>query len=317
MLRYVLITVSALVIIGGLAFTSCVKTPGTADGVAAPVEEAADTDTTTDAGVESTDEVVKEEPVEEAALDVTEYEVYKEAVVEEPTYDDVVHYLANGILVRKNRRDGGRWFECGKLYETEEAMRHAAYDWASEIYKQQQSITYSYKPKGKKRRRIKIGLVGLVGTIANESNFDRCAIGPSSRIWALQNRYYGEKILPEKRPHLSYYKEEIMAILENPKWRRMKGLADLGPGQIVWGPKKKRSIYKGDDPENLLTLRPGIRLVVEEMARRGKRYNTRHPWAHWPGRVACYNYSHKVMRYGDYILERGKMRYNKRKALTS
>lgn len=198
--------------------------------------------------------------------------------------------LARYIFRYKTRHDGGIWNICGHSLNHKE-MRVAALEYAKELLIAHNTTMYPIRRGGVKYV-VKVPLRGVLGTMMSESRLDYCALGPNPRKWAY------EKGLLEKRPEgqrgtPSYSQEDILMVLNHPKWN--KRLADLGLAQIVWG-RTKRAIYQGE-PEDLLSLRPGIKKVFEEMADRGRRKNSRRPWEYWPGERRHTWYDIRVTRF--------------------
>ena len=198
--------------------------------------------------------------------------------------------LARYIFRYKTRHDGGIWNICGHSLSRGE-MKEAALEYARELLIAHHTTKYPIRRGGVKYL-VKVPLRGVLGTMMSESRLDYCAIGPKPRKWAY------EKGLLEKHPDgqrgtPSYPLEEVLSVLNHPKWR--KRLADLGLGQIVWG-RSKKAIYQGD-PEDLLSLRPGVKKVFEEMADRGRRKNSRRPWEYWPGERRHTWYDIRVSRF--------------------
>ena len=76
--------------------------------------------------------------------------------------------------------------------EADKAKEEAATAWAFQIVRA--------------ARNNDINPWGLAGTIANESNFDRCAIGYHPRNWAVKNN-----VLRKKRRTISYSAAEVIA----------------------------------------------------------------------------------------------------------
>ena len=183
--------------------------------------------------------------------------------------------LSRYILRYKMKYDGGIWNVCGKTLNNEE-MKKASIEWAYEVLHAHESTPYPLR-YGRRHLTVKVPYKGALGVMMAESRLDHCAMGPHPRKWAYKKGLL--KRNPGNPGTPSYTTEEILSVLNHPAWR--KRLADLGPGQIVWG-RSKRAIFKGD-PEELISLKPGIKRVFEEMADRGKRKNSKYPWEYWPG----------------------------------
>ncbi len=202
--------------------------------------------------------------------------------------------LARYIFRYKTKRDGGIWNICGHGLSRAE-MKEAALLYSKELLIAHHTTFYPIR-RGGVRYEVKVPLKGVLGTMMSESRLDYCAIGPNPRKWAYKHGLL-EKNPGGQRGTPSYSKEEVLAVLNHPKWK--KRLADLGLGQMVWG-RGKKAIYKGD-PEDLLSLRPGIKKVFEEMADRGRRKNSRRPWEYWPGERRHVWYDIRVTRFQQAI----------------
>ena len=168
--------------------------------------------------------------------------------------------LASGIVHRwVEVRNRGLWFECGLRYETRIDKEEAATAWAFHIVRAARSND--------------INPWGLAGTIANESNFDRCAIGYHPRNWAVKNN-----VLRKKRRTISYSAAEVIAayqsIASTRRWRDTGW--DVGPCQML------SRFYPGG-VEDMFTLLPGIDICASEMRARSEMFGTKRGWRWWRG----------------------------------
>jgi hypothetical protein len=125
----------------------------------------------------------------------------------------------------------------------------------------------------------------LVGTIANESAFDPCALGYYPRKWAIANGF-----LKPRRQGISYTKNEVLSVIDR---RAAKGTFkktgfDLGLCQLL------TKFYKGP-PEDLLTVSKGIEICASEMAARVAFYDTKRPWLYWRGKKTVW-YDRKISK---------------------
>ena len=199
--------------------------------------------------------------------------------------------LAAGILkwqTLKNHR-GEKvvvWNECGKRVPEEEVEK-VALEWASNMVRAANESAEIYG--------WRINLWGVMGTAANESSFDRCAIGRHTREWA-----YKEGLLKNKRfTWISHSKKDVLKLVKTRKWKNTWKWVDAGALQVLW-----KRIYRGP-LEDMLTLNPGLDIGIQEMQRRsnhyeqfnariGQRYFTkwdvrratrlaRRSWRLWPG----------------------------------
>jgi hypothetical protein len=168
------------------------------------------------------------------------------------------------------------WFECGLQYASGEEKREAASRWAYHIIR---SATSN-----------QVNPWGLAGTIANESNFDRCAIGYHPRKWAVRKH-----MLKRKRRTISYSAEEIMAVYRSiaakRRWRDTGW--DAGPCQLL-------SKYYPGDIEDMFTLTRGIDICAMEMHARQEMYRSNRGWRWWRGAETAW-YDNKITRYARRI----------------
>lgn len=198
--------------------------------------------------------------------------------------DEILHdRLAAGILKWQTVKDHNGekiivWNECGRRLGKEET-KEAAKEWAYHLIR---AANNSEKVYG-----WRINLWGVMGTIANESSFDRCAIGRHTREWAYKNKLLKAK----KFTWISHSKKDILRLIKHPKWRKQWKWVDAGPLQVLW-----KRIYRGP-LEDMITLNPGLDIGIQEMQRRtnhfqsyvGKKDKRRlrkvvlRSWRMWPG----------------------------------
>jgi len=170
------------------------------------------------------------------------------------------------------------WNECGRRLAKED-VEQVAQEWATNLIR---AANNSEKIYG-----WRINLWGVMGTIANESSFDRCAIGRHTRSWA-----YSQGLLRTKRgTWISHDKRDILKLVKNPKWQKEWKWLDAGALQVLW-----KRIYRGP-LEDLLTLNPGLDIGIQEMQRRTNHFQnysskkdqrrlyrvSKRAWRMWPG----------------------------------
>jgi len=179
----------------------------------------------------------------------------------------LVDRLASGIFNIHTTKAGYLiWYECGKKYDRSKALK-AADNWAHAI------ITACKKHFSKD---IKTKVWGVAGTIYNESNFDRCALGKYPRRFAERLGYlrHTKKTLSRPRPDIERY-------FNSGIWRsrfHRTGM-DVGPLQVL-------TRFTSDTPiSQLMTLHPGLYVQVEHMSEREHRCPG-NPWACWPGKYS-------------------------------
>lgn len=189
----------------------------------------------------------------------------------------IVGRMSEGIVANwVNKRNRGMWFECGIRYESHEEKQEAATRWAYHIVR---SATAN-----------QINPWGLAGTIANESNFDRCAIGYHPRKWAVR-----KQMLKPKRQTISYSAEEIIAVYRSiaAKRRWQETGWDAGPCQLL-------SKYYPGDISDMFSLARGIDICAMEMSSRQQRHRTKRGWRWWRGRETAW-YDSRVTHFARKI----------------
>jgi len=181
--------------------------------------------------------------------------------------------LAQGIIRWKTKGSVVVWNECGKRYKQEE-VKEVAYAWTDSLI---ESIDKHENLNG-----WRLNVWGVAGTAANESSFDRCAIGKHTRFWA-----YDKGLLkPRKRTWISHSREDILRLVRTKEWKKEWNWVDAGGLQVLW-----KRVWKGP-LEDMLTLNPGLDIGVKEMYRRSMHFyknNTipelaKRSWRLWPGK---------------------------------
>ena len=170
------------------------------------------------------------------------------------------------------------WNECGRRIAKED-VEQVAQEWATNLIR---AADNSEKVYG-----WRINLWGVLGTIANESSFDRCAIGLHTRAWA----YSRGMLKAKKGTWISHSKKDILSLVKNKKWQKEWKWVDAGPLQVLW-----KRIYRGP-LEDMLTLNPGLDIGIQEMQRRTSHFQSygskkeqrrlykisKRAWRMWPG----------------------------------
>ena len=205
-------------------------------------------------------------------------EEIKNTIPENPKVEE----LTKGLADLQWRVHRGIWWECGKRYQTKEEVKVAAREWATAIVSAHENTSY----KLRSGQKINPSIREAVGIILNESNFDRCAIGVYTRIFA-----YKSGLLVRPKTNISHTIEEVQALLNSPKCEGR--LVDLGPGQIVKRLGKKNTSW--EIAQTYLTVVPGIQHVFDELAYRGRIYNTKYPSLHWPGSKKHKWYTNRIL----------------------
>lgn len=179
--------------------------------------------------------------------------------------------IVDGVTAFKAHRDDGGWWHCGELIREKERID----DHAVLIAFHAVHVSYSRE----------INPWGLLGTIANESAFDPCALGLYPRKWA-----YSQGLIKRYNRGISHTKEEVLAVIESEEAKRefRKTGFDLGLCQIL------TKFYSGP-PEDLLTVKKGLEICADEMKSRSLSRRTEKPWEFWHGHQSK-KYGLKIMR---------------------
>lgn len=204
---------------------------------------------------------------------------------------ELIQRLTNGIYNWKTNHGESPWWFCGKKAPN---PKEKAMMWAYQIVTSANMVGAAYS--------FPLNPWGIAGTISRESAFDECALGLYPRLWAYENG-----LLRRKKQHISHSRKEIDRLVRDKKFLKRWPAIDFGPGQLMW-----KSVYKGPlDP--LLSVSPGVRLVVMEMGRRIARYRSiwsrrvknrpwekqpwwfARPWAFWQGKLSE-TYDSKVVK---------------------
>ncbi len=250
-----------------------------------------------DAGVVEEVELVY--PVEEVSaieapvtVSIIEDKVIPQKLVK-PEINKVDADMAARIVRWKRRTDRSVWWECGKRYTTKEEFQKAALEWATAVNQAYNKTSY----KLRSGRIVKVNKSEALGIMMRETRLDRCAVGPYPRKFA-----YANKIIQRRDGSLSHTMEELEKVFTHRKFQGR--LADIGPGQIVKRIGKSRRGKQGLNWETIktfLTVDPGVQIVFDEMADRGRMYSTRTPSNKWPGNGENSWYTNNVLRMGSKI----------------
>jgi hypothetical protein len=191
---------------------------------------------------------------------------------------DLIVRISAGILAHKKATG---WWECGDLL-TDEQMGEKALEYAKLIVNESERVS-DKEPSG-----WRLNPWGLAGTIANESRFDRCALGLNPRKSA-----YKMFVIKQRRRSISHSEKEVLDALKNPLLLRQfqnRGY-DLGLAQILTRGIKGVPIYS-----RMLNAEYNIIDAANKMRIRGIMYKTDRPWMYWPG-FSSKEYDGKVIRW--------------------
>lgn len=235
----------------------------------------------------------EKQPVEEPEEEVSS--VFKQ--FPNPDQADVIVRLQAGIPTWKEKVHHG-WWECGVEVATEEQKKETALRWAYRVVQ----LSYEYSDD-----ELTMNPWGVAGLVANESGFDRCAVGPFLREWG-----YKKGDMKKKRGGaISHSEEEIAKFLFQPKVIAtvQKSGFDVGPMQELWRCNKLRECrsifwplhFSSVSFQRLFTMDYHFDSSVRELRRRARVNKTDRPWAYWrTGRRAEW-YDKKLTRWAKML----------------
>lgn len=193
--------------------------------------------------------------------------------------------LAEGIA--KHKIEKGGWWECGKLIEEEEKIKEKALIYAYTIIHSAYEVSdHDEDPE------FILNPWGLAGTIGNESQFDRCALGLFPRKVA-----YKKGLLKPRKLTVSHTEEEVLAVVKSKSMQEYfkKSGFDLGTAQLL-----SRFYPDPNDFEKMLSVNGGTLEAAYQMRYRARYNNTDRPWLYWRGgRVKWYD--EKVTRWAKRV----------------
>lgn len=200
--------------------------------------------------------------------------------------------LAQGIRRVAVNKGGGRWWECGATYD-DTAEGEAALEWAYRIV----TLALEYSDCGSENG-YQLNPWEIAAVAANESGFDRCALGKWPRKWGYENG-----TIKRSRLSISHSYEEIHATLTSKKagdrWTKV-GL-DAAPLHVLWRcdteercwPKFNREGLPPIPMREVFSLGMGFEYNVREMKKRAIDNKTQRPSMYWKG-YKCDWYDDKI-----------------------
>lgn len=185
----------------------------------------------------------------------TVFKPFNSQVVFTPQDKSNEYVLVKGILT--SRAKDGVWYQCGLKIPEEQ--------WHSKAVEVARACITSAKPYG-------IDPVGQLATWQQESRLDPCAIGVGPRKWALRHG-----LLKAKKTTISYTKEEVKKVLENPWFQRNFKRVDLGLAQLLY------PAFTRDATVDEILSMEGAKYSAIELDHRSKMWRTDEPWITWQG----------------------------------
>ncbi len=232
----------------------------------------------------------------ETADDQWEYAEVAEPVVETEVESNkfpnkeqtiTIGRIADGIF--KIKKHEGGWWECGKLIDKDEDIRDLAIKYAHAIVK------YSHEAsqlmiRSRSGKYAVLNPWGLAGTVFNESNFDRCALGLHPR-----RKAYDLGLIQPRRKTISHTEKEVLRAVRSAKLQRFfpKSGYDLGTAQLL-----SRFYPRRNDFALMISLNGSTEAAAKNMISRAVYNNTERPWAYWPG--------HRSRRYDRRVTSRAR-----------
>jgi len=176
------------------------------------------------------------------------------------------------------RESPKHWYDCGELTP--------AGEWNARGERIAEAALLAMKHHG-----LHVDPMGLLAVAWNESRGNACSIGPRTRARA-------EKmgLLPVGKTWREYTRADVLAVLDNPKWKERGNVADVGVWQDVYPPYARILDDSGDltclRPKNvrcriprtheLVTVETSAEVGVHGMLVRYFHFRTREPWLYWP-----------------------------------
>lgn len=173
--------------------------------------------------------------------------------------------------VSKWKKRYGVWWECGKAYETDEEIENLALLYVVQIFRSVKNIS---------DESFKLNPWGMLGLVANESFFDRCALGLYPR-----KKAYDFGIIKKRKACISHTEKEILTAVNHPKMRKYFDRTgfDLGVGQML-----SRFYSEEQSYNKQIELVYGCNETARELRnrafwKRSKKGPSKEPWLFWRG----------------------------------
>jgi hypothetical protein len=196
---------------------------------------------------------------------------HKTLVTSQPEKFRLIERMADTIHKMKLKHDKGAWIECGKKIKSKTVSTERSWIYAWSIVEASESIS---------DEEFTLIPWSLAAIYANESWFDRCAMGPGPREWAYKRHRRGlSPSLKKKRNMLSHSEKQILSIITSKEAKRAFSFSgyDLGPCQLL------TRFWEGN-PFDMMTVYYGSYICAREARKRCVRYKVAQPQLFWPGR---------------------------------
>lgn len=182
--------------------------------------------------------------------------------------------MAQGIA----RWKSSGWWQCGVLITSKETIKDTAVFYAYLVVKSAKDVSGDD---------WKLNPWGLLGTVRNESRFDRCALGLNPR-----KKAYSLKVLKPRKTCISHSAREIVAAVESPKLQKYftRSGVDIGLSQML-----SRHYQAPFNYAKMIEPDYGMSEAARWMRHLGWAYKTKRPWRYWRGREVGW-YDTKIVR---------------------
>jgi hypothetical protein len=194
---------------------------------------------------------------------------------------DVVKSVGWAFAELVKRESPRVWWDCGEKTPADQWHKRG-----EEIVQETMNAMY--------KKQLCVDPVGVVATAWNESRGNACSIGPRTRRAASK-----AGLLPKGKSWATYNREEILAILDSPKWISRGYVADVGVYQDVF-PRYARILDKDGEltclgkrkepcrvpkTAELVQVSTSAEVGIHGMLSRYYFFRTREPWVYWPWTV--------------------------------
>ncbi len=204
---------------------------------------------------------------------------YSEAECSKKKRKKLADEMAQGFVTIL-KKENHSWYECGEKTPKDK--------WLSRATRMARALVEALH-----EAKVNINPWGVWGTIYNESEGNRCAVGPNPRKVA-----YARRLIKSKNWRL-WTEEDVLNVVNNKRWGKRP--ADLGLGQVVWrrySRIEEKGITRIPTAKEMLSIETGVRVVAHAMKSRmtwkwSKSWR-KMPWLFWPGTKPSIKYGRNV-----------------------